>query len=248
MNNGFKLTAQSVEEKLNYLNSQIGSTFKLEKRNTDNPSVVEYGVFCNGRLFKVGSLANIDSYIDGIYVGVGLPKTTVNSNTEHKKYDNYNAPSSMSNSGNRNNIVLSYLKSRQNSQHNNKFKVHGVKKSLDEFWSEDSIRYIIEIVDCSENHLIFNARVFAWSPKDTPIGNAYALSGLSMNLHSSMSMNDFAYAITRTCDAAYVEDEIVNAPNRGAYRYVLTITPDIPSKLGFSDRTVTTHSHAKIIT
>ena len=40
-----KLTAQSVEEKLNYLNQQIGSTFSLDKRNTENPSVVEYGLY-----------------------------------------------------------------------------------------------------------------------------------------------------------------------------------------------------------
>lgn len=49
MSGGFKLSAQSVEEKLNYLNSQIGSTFKFDKSNTENSSVVEYGVFCNGR-------------------------------------------------------------------------------------------------------------------------------------------------------------------------------------------------------
>jgi hypothetical protein len=249
MNNGFKLTAQGVEEKLNYLNSQIGSTFKLDKRNTDNPSVVEYGVFCNGRLFKAGSLSNIDSYIDGIYVGVGLPKNAVPNNNVQKHSITIENPSAypVSNGGYKENPVKTFLKSRQTNEHHNKFYMLGKKKAVDPDWSDDGLRYCVEVIELSDTHMVFNVKYVMLAPNQTSWGKTYYYSGLVLELNPSMSLEVFAYAITKLCDEAYIKEAILEAPNRFAYRYILTVTPDLPDKLGFYDGAVTTHSYAKII-
>lgn len=250
MGNGFKLTAQTVEEKLNYLNSQIGSTFKLDKRNTDNPSVVEYGVFCNGRLFKAGSLSNIDSYIDGIYVGVGLPKSNGVSQNKTVGHTNDNPhPSAvpLSNGGYKDNPIKTFLKSRQNRGHWNKFSIVGKKKAKDPEWSDNGIMYEVEVMEYTGDCIVFSVE-FTWmAPNQTLPGNIYAYSGLTLNVTPSMSLNDMAYGITKLCDEAYVEEAMLNGPNRFASRYILTVTPDLPDKLGFYEGAVTTNSYAKIV-
>ena len=245
MSGGFKLSAQSVEEKLNYLNSQIGSTFKLDKRNTENPSVVEYGVFCNGRLFKAGSLSNIDSYIDGIYVGVGLPKS--NSSGHHSNDNPHPSSVPLSSGGYKETPIKSFFKSRQNRDHWNKFSIVGKKKAVDPEWSDNGIRYNIEVIEYAETYMVFSAK-FTWmAPNQTMPGNVYWYSGLTLDLTPSMTLDEMAYEITKICDREYVKEAMLTAPNRFASRYILTVTPDMPDALGFYEGAVTTHSYAKII-
>lgn len=246
MGNGFKLTAQGVEEKLNYLNSQIGSTFKLDKRNTDNPSVLEYGVFCNGRLFKAGSLANIDSYIDGIYVGVGLPKNNSSKQSVSLTVENPSAYP-LSNGGYKDNPVKTFIKSRQTEKHNNKFYLLGKKKAVNPDWSDDGIKYCVEVIEFADTYMVFNVKFVMLAPNQTAWGDTYWYSGLTLNLTPSMSLDDFAYEITKLCDKEYIKEALLDVPNRFASRYILTVTPDLPDKLGFTDGAVTTHSYAKII-
>ena len=246
-----KLTAQSVEEKLNYLNQQIGSTFSLDKRNTENPSVVEYGVFCNGRLFKAGSLSNIDSYIDGIYVGVGLPKNSnnVNSNNVQKVSISVENPSAypLSNGGYKNNPVQTFLKSRQTKEHCNKFYLMGKKKAVDPDWSDDGLKYCVEVIELTDTYMVFNVKYVMLAPNQTSWGKTYYYSGLTIQLNPAMSLEEFAYEITKECDKSYINEALLTAPNRFASRYILTVTPDLPDKLGFYEGAVTTHSYAKVI-
>ena len=107
--------------------------------------------------------------------------------------------------------------------------------------------YEVEVIEYTGDYMVFSVE-FTWmAPNQTLPGNVYAYSGLTLNLTPSMSLNDMAYGITKLCDEAYVNEAMLNDSNRFASRYILTVTPDLPDKLGFYGGAVTTHSYAKII-